>query len=224
MLLTNSSDRFAMASTTMTTPRRSQFPRVLLASRSPRRRSLLTEAGIEHVAHHPGFDDAALVPTGVSAAEWVTALAHLKAAAGVELARGIDSPRLVLGADTTCVQGTTFLGTPANAKEAKDMLRAFVNAEHEVVTGVAIIDSRTGKRWLYSDSAMVRWGHVSSNTIETYVASGEWQGKAGAYNLKERLDAGWSIQYTGDPTTIMGLPMLLLTRELPRIEAELTAE
>lgn len=223
MLLVSSLERNAMSSSTPTTGLRPRYPRVLLASRSPRRRSLLTEAGIEHEARHPGFDDAALVPTGVSASDWVTALAHLKAAAGVALSRGADSPRLVLGADTTCVQGTTFLGTPANAEEAERMLRAFVGAAHEVVTGVAVIDSVTGRRWLFSESAMVRWGHVSDEQILAYVATGEWQGKAGAYNLRERIDAGWKIEYDGDPTTIMGLPMRLLTRELPRIAAELDA-
>lgn len=223
MLLVSPLERNAMSSTSTNTGLRSRYPRVLLASRSPRRRSLLNEAGIEHEARHPGFDDAALVPTGVSAAEWVTALAHLKAAAGVELARGADMPRLVLGADTTCVQGTTFLGTPATPEEAESMLRAFVNTAHEVVTGVALIDTVTGRRWLYSDSALVRWGQVSDEQIRAYVASGQWQGKAGAYNLRERLDAGWKIEYDGDPTTIMGLPMKLLTRELPRIAAELNA-
>lgn len=182
---------------------------------------MLSEAGIEHEARHPGFDDSALVPTGVSAAEWVTALAHLKAAAGAELARGEGMPRLVLGADTTCVQGTTFLGTPATPEEAERMLRGFVGVEHEVVTGVAVIDTLTGRRWLFADRAMVRWGEVSDEQIRAYVASGEWQGKAGGYNLRERLEAGWKIEFEGDPTTIMGLPMRVLERELPRIEAEL---
>lgn len=223
MLLVRSVERNAMSATPTNIGLRARYPRVLLASRSPRRRSLLNEAGIEHEARHPGFDDSALVPTGVSAAEWVTALAHLKAAAGAELARGGNMPRLVLGADTTCVQGTTFLGTPASAEEAERMLRAFVGAAHDVVTGVAVIDTVTGRRWLFSDSAVVRWGEVGDEQIRAYVASGEWHGKAGAYNLRERLDAGWKIEYDGDPTTIMGLPMRLLTRELPRIAAELNA-
>jgi septum formation protein len=222
MLLIQTPDRTpAMSADTMTTGMRPRYPRLLLASRSPRRRWLLSEAGIEHEACHPGFDDSALVPTGVTAAEWVTALAHLKAAAGVELARGEDMPRLVLGADTTCVQGTEFLGTPATPEEAERMLRGFVGAEHEVVTGVALIDAVTGRRWLFADSAMVRWGEVSEEQIRAYVASGEWQGKAGAYNLRERLAAGWKIEFDGDPTTIMGLPMRVLARELPRIQAEL---
>ncbi len=221
MLLVTTPNRLAMAAATNTTGLRPRYPRLLLASRSPRRRSLLSEAGIEHEARHPGFDDSALVPTGVSAAEWVTALAHLKAAAGAELARGEGMPRLVLGADTTCVQGTTFLGTPATPEEAERMLRGFVGVEHEVVTGVAVIDTLTGRRWLFADRAMVRWGEVSDEQIRAYVASGEWQGKAGGYNLRERLEAGWKIEFEGDPTTIMGLPMRVLERELPRIEAEL---
>lgn len=223
MLLVKSVGRETMSSIASTSSMRPRYPRVLLASRSPRRRLLLNEAGIEHEACHPGFDDSALVPTRVTAAEWVTALAHLKAAAGVQLVRGEMSPRLVLGADTTCVKDASFLGTPATPEEAERMLRAFVNAEHEVVTGVAVIDSRTGRRWFFCDSARVRWGSVSDDRITEYVTSGEWQGKAGAYNLRERIEAGWKIEYEGDPTTIMGLPMRVLLRELPRIAAELEA-
>ena len=224
MLLVRSrhDDLSRMSATTPSSGLRPTFPRLLLASRSPRRRSLLTEAGIQHVATHPGFDDSALVPTGVSAAEWVTALAHLKAAAGVELAKHSDSPRLVLGADTTCVQGNAFLGTPATREEAERMLRSLVQAQHIVVTGVAIIDSLTSRRWLFADSALVRWGAVSDEAIRQYLSTDEWHGKAGAYNLRERVDAGWEIEFDGDPTTIMGLPMRLLTRELPRIVSELS--
>ncbi|MFI4870918.1 MAG: Maf family protein, partial [Phycisphaerales bacterium JB061] len=49
----------------------------------------------------------------------------------------------------------------------------------------------------------------------SYLDTGLWRGKAGAYNLRERLDAGWAIEYEGDPTSIMGLPMELLRQKLP---------
>jgi predicted house-cleaning NTP pyrophosphatase (Maf/HAM1 superfamily) len=49
------------------------------------------------------------------------------------------------------------------------------------------------------------------------VDSGQWAGKAGAYNLSERLEAGWPIEYEGDPTTIMGLPMRALMARLERV-------
>ena len=56
--------------------------------------------------------------------------------------------------------------------------------------------------------------------IDEYVATGEWSGKAGAYNLSERMAAGWPIEYDGDPTTIMGLPMRALLARLEQAAAE----
>jgi len=72
------------------------------------------------------------------------------------------------------------------------------------------------RRWLVADRAVVRVGPISDEQIEAYVASGEWRGKAGAYNLSERIEAGWPIECLGDPTTVMGLPMRRLPEWLKR--------
>lgn len=198
------------------------LPRVLLASRSPRRRALLTEYGVPHDAEHPGFDDAILRPTGVSAEQWVASLAYLKASAGAAIARSRGGGvTIVLGADTTCEKNGKLLGTPADGPEARAMLRELSNGEHRVLTGVALVESRDGTRedvrHVFVDSATVRMGALSDEQIDEYVESGGWRGKAGAYNLAERLEAGWPIEYTGDPTTIMGLPMGKLVPALERL-------
>ncbi len=187
-------------------------PRIVLASRSPRRRSLLLEAGIQHRAEHPGFDDGGLKPGNVSCEQWVASLAYLKAWAKV---RETDAD-LIIGADTACVLDDRLIGTPNTAEEAGGMIRSFLNREHHVVTGVALIDLRSGRpeRVLFSERAAVRFGGLSEQQIALYISTDEWQGKAGAYNLRERLDAGWPITYDGDPTTIMGLPMKALLRRL----------
>lgn len=191
-------------------------PRLFLASQSPRRRQLLAEHGLEHDAAHPGFDDGELVPGQVTPAQWVAALAYLKAAAGVQRLREGDlvGDRLVLGADTTVVKNGRLIGQPADAADAARILRLLRDGEHEVITGVALVDPLTGWRDLFVDRARVRFGHVGDRQIDEYVASGAWRGKAGAYNLRERLAAGWPIQYEGDPTSIMGLPMRALLERL----------
>lgn len=186
-------------------------PSLLLASRSPRRRTLLTDAGISHEAEHPGFEDGVLKPGHVSPSAWVMSLAFLKAWAK---ARTLTQRRTVMGADTTCVLKGNMLGTPRDADEAGSMLRAFRRGPHEVITGVALVESTTGRRRLFADRAVVTFGELADADIDTYVASGEWQGKAGAYNLAERLSAGWPITFQGDASTIMGLPMGVLSREL----------
>ena len=212
----------AHAESTTSPHRHRALPRVLLASRSPRRRALLTEYGVPHDTEHPGFDDAILTPTGVSAEQWVASLAYLKAAAGAAIVRSRGgSAVLVLGADTTCEKNGKLLGTPGDAAEARAMLRELVNGEHRVLTGVALVEShdtsREPQRHVFVDTAWVRLGALSDDQIEEYVDSEGWRDKAGAYNLAERLEAGWPMEYTGDPTTIMGLPMGKLVAALERL-------
>lgn len=83
-----------------------------------------------------------------------------------------------------------------------------VTAEQIALSAPLLLSTR---RWLFADRAVVRVGPISDEQIEAYVASGNWRGKAGAYNLSERIEAGWPIECLGDPTTVMGLPM----RRLP---------
>jgi septum formation protein len=194
------------------------MPRLLLASRSPRRRELLAAAGIEHIAAAPSFDDSALSPGRVaSPANWVMSLAYLKAWAQ---ASAHPEAAVVLGSDTACVMDGAMIGTPQTLGEARAMIRAFASREHEVVTGVALIDRRDGgavARHLFADAARVTMGALSDSDLENYLASGQWHGKAGGYNLLERIDAGWPLTYQGDPTTIMGLPMNRLVDRLNSI-------
>lgn len=194
--------------------------RVFLASRSPRRRELLAEAGYTFDFDHPGIEDSELLPGAVSPAEWVASLAYLKTRAGLEVLRSTRRlAHVVLGADTACVLDGRMIGTPRDAAEAREMIRAFVNREHGVVTGVALLCAATGRRDLFADAASVTFGPLADGEIDAYVASERWRGKAGAYNLSERLAAGWPIEYRGDPSAIMGLPMNLLARRLPSFAA-----
>lgn len=201
-------------------------PRLFLTSRSPRRRQLLAEHGLAHEAEHPGLEDSELKPGTVGPDQWVAALAYMKAVAGRDLLRdrGTRERFLVLGADTTCVKDGKLIGTPQTAQEAKRMIDGLSGGEHEVITGVALLDTRTLQRHMFVDRARVRVGVIPQEEINRYVTSGEWQGKAGGYNLRDRLAAGWPITFEGDPTTIMGLPMTALTSRLTRIASKQGAE
>ncbi len=194
------------------------LPRVHLASRSPRRRELLSAAGIEHDASHPGVDDGELSPGNVSPEQWVMALAYLKAACAAKSLAG-SSPSIVLGADTVVVHNARLIGQPKDAADARRMLVDMRDCDHDVVTGVALVNRTSSKRDLLADRAHVRVGHISDADIDAYIASGQWQGKAGAYNLSERIAAGWPITYHGDPGTIMGLPIQRLIPRLRRFAA-----
>lgn len=191
---------------------------LLLASRSPRRRLLLEQAGIQHTADDPGIDDGGLVPGSVEPSHWVAALAYLKAAAGLALCPGHHGP--VLGADTVCIVEGRILGQPRDEADAERMLLSFENRTHDVATGVAILiqdNNRIIRRQIFADRASVRVGALGPSRITEYLETGRWRGKAGAYNLEERLAAGWPIEVQGDPTTVVGLPMRRLVPRLERL-------
>lgn len=197
--------------------------RLLLASRSPRRRKLLSEHGFAHEVIESGVDDSCLAPGRVSAEQWVLALAHLKARAGLASLAVSDGAAdgVLLAADTVVVKGDELIGQPRDASDARRIIRTLSNGEHRVLTGVAIA-SGDDVRWLL-DAAEVRVGDIGDARIDKYVDSGDWRGKAGGYNLAERLEAGWPIEFVGDATSIMGLPMQrlapMLTELLGGVEA-----
>lgn len=182
---------------------------IWLASSSPRRRSLLAEAGIAVRLQPPEIDDATLRPGNVRGEHWAMAMAYLKGrCVADQLARcGTPVTGTILAADTICIHRGKIFGQPRDAADARAMLKAMENDEHVTVTGVSLINLADSSRWLSVDCATVRFGIVGDESIDEYVASGQWRGKAGAYNLSERIEAGWPIQVVGDPTTVMGLPM-----------------
>lgn len=198
------------------------LPPVALASRSPRRRELLTLHGVRHEVLDADIDDGDLIPGDRNPRSWVMALAYLKAQAGARGPRDAMARLgpIVLGADTVCVKDGEIIGQPTDAADARRILHLFRDTDHEVLTGVALLNTETGHRDLFVDVALVHVGHVTDDQIEAYVASGEWRGKAGAYNLAERIDAGWPITFQGDPTSIMGLPMEALVARLARFGAQ----
>ena len=118
---------------------------------------------------------------------------------------------LLLAADTVCVGADgSLIGQPADEADARRMVESFLGVEHEVVTGVALLAANWPRVERLSDVARVVVGQGDPESLRKYLASGEWRGKAGGYNLEERLAAGWPIRVEGDVTTVMGLPMLML--------------
>jgi len=182
---------------------------LILASRSPRRLRLLEEAGFSPVPLPADLDDSDLAPTLAPPAHWVTALAYLKARRVAETG-GAGESLAVLGADTVVVKDGRVIGQPRDADHAREIIASLSGGAHDVLTGVALL--RAGRpRRLLVDAARVEVGEIPAGEIESYVSSGEWRGKAGAYNLADRQRAGWPVRTSGDPGTVMGLPMRRLT-------------
>ncbi len=189
-----------------------------LASRSPRRRRMLHEAGVQARIRPAEIDDGRLDPGDAVPAHWVMALAYLKGRwVADDLALGKDHGGFVLAADTVCVHGGRILGQPNSAEAARRMLGFLRDDVHETLTGVCIISLENFRRRLLADRAIVHCGSISDDEVDDYIDSGQWRGKAGGYNLKDRIDAGWPIECQGDPDTVMGLPMRRLTPWLDQI-------
>jgi len=194
-------------------PKKANAP-LYLASRSPRRRKLLNEVGIDVHIIETGVDDGLLDPGDVSIEQWTLALAYFKAKAGAIRLEADGKAGVVLGADTLIEHRGEIIGQPRNRSHAREILNRLENEVHHVITGVAIVDLETGRRSFLCDTARVDVGEFDDENINEYLDTDQWKGKAGAYNLDDRIDAGWPIQYEGDPGTIMGLPVKRLIPHL----------
>jgi septum formation protein len=172
--------------------------RLILGSASPRRKDLLAQLGITpDLILPPEIDEdprKAELPLPYAAR-----LAREKALA---VAAGPDD--IVLCADTTVALGRRILGKPADAGEAAAFLVALGGRRHQVITAVAV---RRGDRILTRESVSeVRMKRLSDAELNAYLASGEWQGKAGGYGI-QGLAGAFLPWISGSFTGIMGLPV-----------------
>ena len=182
---------------------------VYLASQSPRRSQLLEQLGVPHTLLLPTPDeDAEALETVLpreAPADYVQRVTRLKLEAAMRrrVLRGLpDAP--VLCADTTVALGRSILGKPRDVADAARMLARLSGRSHRVLTAVAF---GQGARVVQVLSvSQVRFAHISAADIETYVASGEPMGKAGAYAV-QGLAAAYIARISGSYSGIMGLPL-----------------
>jgi septum formation protein len=179
---------------------------LVLASRSPRRREILRQAGIPFVVRPMDVDETPRPDEG--ARDYVTRIAREKAAA----AEGLDADgEIVLGADTTVSIGGEILGKPSDAADARRMLRLLSGQRHTVLTGICL---RSGSRVIEDCAETSVWfGPLSSQEIEDYAASGEPMDKAGGYAI-QGLASKFVQRIEGCYFNVMGLPVALVYRHL----------
>ncbi len=196
--------------------RDSSAPRVILASKSPRRRMLLEQIGLACEIVNADIDES--LRANETARDYVARLAAAKAEAGRTLSA---SGLAVIGADTTvCVDGD-ILGKPVDADEAGAMLDRLSGRVHQVMTGVAVVapaqDCCTGHRVSISD---VQMRELSQAEIDAYCASGEPFDKAGGYAIQGRA-AVFVASLSGSYTGVVGLPLFELDDLLKQINLSL---
>ncbi|HVS03721.1 MAG TPA: Maf family protein, partial [Thermoanaerobaculia bacterium] len=178
-------------------------PHLVLASASPRRRELLAGLGLA-VAVRPAAVDERLLP-GEEAAAHVERLAREKAEAVAA------AGELVVAADTVVTLDGEVLGKPADAADARAMLRRLQGREHRVLSGVAVRDAGAGRTAAEVEVSRVRLAPLSEREIDWYVATGEPLDKAGAYGVQGRA-ALFVAGIEGSWSNVVGLPLALLYR------------
>jgi len=196
---------------------------IYLASQSPRRSQLLQQLGVRHeilVANTNGDiqEDAEAIEVvleGEAPRDYVQRVTGLKLDAAVaRLARRGLPAAPVLTSDTTVALGNEILGKPADANEAKTMLRKLSGQSHEVLTAVAL---QNGTQRLQTLSiSKVRFMAMSEAQMDAYVASEEPFGKAGGYGV-QGLAAAMIEHIEGSYSGIMGLPVFETAQLLRQI-------
>jgi septum formation protein len=188
--------------------------RLVLASASPRRRELLTQAGFSFEVHPAHIPEDPL--PGEDPIAYVIRLARAKAeAVFAELSSRESAPPLVvLGADTTVTLDTLILGKPEDAADAARMLRLLSGRTHRVITGVAGVTAHATE--VAAEVTGVRFLTLSDQEIANYIATGEPMDKAGAYAIQGRA-ARWIPRVEGCYFNVVGLPIALVSTMLQAI-------
>jgi septum formation protein len=177
---------------------------MVLASASPRRRQLLSDAGYAFEVVPPDVDESQF-PVVADPRGHAEQLALAKA-------RSVASrypDALVIGADTLVDFDGEIIGKPRDAADAERITMKLFSAPHQVITGLALVRPSTSTQIVRSDVTTVYPRPMTPAQIAAHIAGGSWQDKAGAYAIQETGDA-FVERIEGSLTNVMGLPLELL--------------
>ncbi|MDZ7617660.1 MAG: Maf family protein [Patescibacteria group bacterium] len=180
---------------------------LILASSSPRRRDLLRGGGFQFSVIPPVDVDETELP-GETPEQLVARLARAKAASVAQRTDG----GLVLGCDSVVECGGRILGKPRDLEHARQILGSLVGREHRVLTGLCLWPVPEGTPDVRVAQTRLVMDPLSPAQLEQYLASGQWEGKAGAFGYQDGLD--WVRVLEGSETNVVGLSMELLAEML----------
>ena len=176
----------------------------MLASRSPQRRAILDQIGVEYEVEVPEVEELESGPPHEVALE----NAFRKASS---VAAGLPEA-LVLGVDTVVSLGARLYGKPADEPQARAMLSALAGRRHTVVSGLCLIED--GRPRTAAASTVVEFRALDEGLIDWYMSSGEWRERAGAYAIQGR-GAALVAGIQGDFLNVVGLPVTTLLELAP---------
>lgn len=182
--------------------------RLILASRSPRRRQLLEQAGYTFDVQPADDSVECGVCSGEGPVEMVARLALEKALdVGRQLDRGI-----VIGCDTVASLNGQIFGKPADEAHARQILESLRGREHQVYTGLCVWHVGQADPKVEIGVTILKMHHLSDEQLDEYLDSGLWEGKAGAFGYQDRQ--GWLDVVQGSESNVVGLPLELLDQML----------
>jgi septum formation protein len=187
--------------------------RILLASASPRRRELLAAAGLAFDVRATDVPED--LPPGIAPEAAAVLLAERKARVAARTAE------FVLAADTIVAVGDELLGKPSDPADARRMLERLSGSRHKVITGVCALRTADGRTASGFERTFVTMRGITPAEIEAYVASNEWEGKAGGYAIQETADRFVTRLEEGGFDNVVGLPVRLALDLLDRLGADL---
>lgn len=178
---------------------------LILASSSPRRAQLLKADGYRFTVINPPDPEPKSLGPGLSPARQAEAISYHKACS---VARLLESG-LVLSGDTIATLDGEIFGKPADRQEARRILQALTGTTHQVITGVTLLDVKSGKHRTSHDITHVLMKPMRGEDLENYLDSKAWVGKAGAYGIQDHGDA-FVERIEGSFSNVVGFPMELI--------------
>ena len=179
---------------------------IVLASRSPQRREILTRLGVEF----------GVVPADVEELSGGDPRSQIRDNALLK-ARAVRRPgALVIGCDTDVIVDGRALGKPRGEQEARRFLRQLSGRAHEVLSGLALTGPGEGEERCGTCSSRVTFRELGDAEAERYLASGEWQGRAGGYAI-QGLGSTLVAAVEGELANVIGLPVGLLLELAPEL-------
>lgn len=202
---------------------------IILASNSPRRASLLKDAGYSFEVMAPDPDGEGDPQPGESAEALVARLAQQKARQIVEhlrqttpasdgTARNPAGGPIIVAADTVAECRGEILGKPRDREHARRMLGQLRGHPHRVVTGVCVWKFPDGPAQTQVDVTELQMDPLEDRAIDEYLDTGRWRGKAGAFGYQDGND--WVHILRGSPSNVVGLPLELLRELLSTLTAQ----
>jgi len=184
-------------------------PALVLASSSPQRHALLQRLGVPFSVRVPETSELCSGDPLLLARE--NALRKARAA----LAPGV--PEVVVGCDTLVALDGVIYGKPADERQARETLRALSGAEHEVISGLALLfGAEQGRERTAIARTGVAFRELSDELLAWYLATGEWRGRAGAYAI-QGAGAALVRGVRGDYENVVGLPLASLLDLYPEL-------